>query len=261
MLPVWLTDTVTPDLDRAIRYTHLWGLEGLVLRTLGRFADRVPYVNEEKLLRRIRTHELPIVAIMPGMFEGDVTDRITWMNELASFEETLSFCRRIGCGRVLVSAFQPGAETAPVAEVLRRAGEMAARHGLTLGVCNEWGGAFPTAKDMRTLLAAVNHPAVAAAWSPADALRADEPPLTGLQELEDRLTLVRCFDGVGRGEEWHPNSLGEGEVDWPNVIRSLHSAGFEGPICLEVTTSPAAKAGLRDATALLRMLRDAERAG
>ena len=53
MTPIWLTDTVTGDLDRALHYTSLWGLEGVELRTVGGPEDRVPFVNEAKLRRRL----------------------------------------------------------------------------------------------------------------------------------------------------------------------------------------------------------------
>ncbi len=69
MLPVWLPDTVTLDLDRALHYTLLWGLEGIVLRTVGGEADRVPHVNEARLKRRLSEHDLPAVAVDPGLFE------------------------------------------------------------------------------------------------------------------------------------------------------------------------------------------------
>ncbi|MEM8558873.1 MAG: sugar phosphate isomerase/epimerase, partial [Bacteroidota bacterium] len=70
MTPILLTDTVTTDLDRALHYALLWGHEGLAIRTLGRHGERVPYVNEAKLKRRLDEHELPLVAVEPGLFEG-----------------------------------------------------------------------------------------------------------------------------------------------------------------------------------------------
>jgi sugar phosphate isomerase/epimerase len=259
VLPVWLTDTVTPDLDRALHYTHLWGLEGLALRTLGRAGDRVPFVNEAKLRRRIAEHETPVAAIVPGMFEGDVSDRIAWLNELAAFEETLAFCRRIDCPCVLVSAFLPGAPVEVAAGALRRAGEAAARHGIVVGVCNEWGGAFPTGRALGSVLETVAHPAVRAAWSPADARRAGEPATAGAEALRGRLAFVRCFDGAGEGEAWRPTALGEGDVGWGEALRRLRAGGYEGPVSLEVTVEPRPRAGLRDATTLLKRLRASER--
>ena len=142
MLPALLTDTVTSDLDRALHYTLLWGLEAVELRTVGGAGDRVPFVNEAKLKRRLAEAEMPVAAVVPGMFEGPAGARAAWLNELAAFDETLHFCDRIGCRRVVVSAFaaeEPSPEAA--ADALTRAGRAAARHGIEVAVLNEAGGA------------------------------------------------------------------------------------------------------------------------
>ncbi len=257
MLPTWLTDTVTSDLDRAIHYTLLWGLEGVELRTVGGPDERVPFVNEEKLKRRLAENELPAVSVVPGMFEGQASDRITWLNELASFEETLSFCNRIGCTLVVVSAFaaEEGDMTAVAADALRRAGVAAARRGIRVAVLNEASGAHATGAQLATLLEAVDHTSVVAAWSPSAALRAGEDPLTGLKALGKRVALVRCSDGVVRDGKWVPAPLGEGKVDWDAQFRLLRSLEFDGPVSLEIELKPAPKHGLQEATRLVQFIR------
>ena len=257
MTPVWLTDTVTSDLDRALRYTLLWGLEGVELRSVGTASDRVPFVNEQKLRRRLEEHDVPVAAVVPGLFEGAARDRAVWLNEVALCEEVFDFCRRVGCLRVVVSAF---AEVAPDAasyavEALRRAGVSAERWGLTLAVLNEVLMAHPTGAALAGLLDAVAHPAVQAAWDPAAAAQAGEDPQTGLQALVGRVGLVRCANVAGREQAWSAAPLGDGIVDWPAQLRTLHASGFEGPVSLTVNQKPAPKHGLHMATALIRMIR------
>ncbi|ARA92994.1 AP endonuclease [Rhodothermaceae bacterium RA] len=260
MVPAWLTDTVTRDLDRALHYTLLWGLEALELRTVGGAAERVPFVNEAKLRRRLAEHELPVAAIVPGLFEGPASDRAAWMNEVAALEETLAFCARIGCTRVVTSAFSDeGHAPALAAEALRRAGEAAARRGITLAVLNEAGMAHPTAAAVAELLDAVGHPAVQAAWHPAEALRAGEPAETGLAALGTRIALVRCSDRDRPGDAGQPVEVGDGAVGWPAVLRRLHEQGYDGPVSLEVHREPRPRTGLRDATRLIQYLRAARR--
>ena len=264
MTPTWLTDTVTSDLDRALHYTALWGLEGVELRTVGGAEDRVPFVNEAKLRRRLREQGVPICAIVPGWFEGAAGERATWLNEIASMEETLAFCRRIGCSRIVVSAFAP--EPTPsedvreaTVEALQRAGAAAARADVRLVVLNEAGMAHPTGRSLGRLLEAVNHPAVRAAWSPAEALRRGEDPTEGLEALSGRVELVRCSDGVVREKGWQEAPLGEGDVGWAEQLRALHESGFDGPVSLEVYLEPRPKQGLRSATRLIQMIRAATR--
>ena len=216
MLPVWLPDTITPDLDRAIHYTLLWGLEGLVLRTVGGRADRVPHVNEPRLKRRLSEHDLPAVAADPGLFEQSVEERGAWMNDLVLLDEVLAFCARIGCSRVLVGALPGASETA--ADALRQAGERAARRGCVLAVRNERGGR-PTGHALATLLAEVDHPAVRACWSPADALEAGEAAAAGLEALAGRVDMVIVRDGRRGAKGWEPAPLGEGDVGWASALR------------------------------------------
>ncbi len=260
MIPALLTDTVTLNLDRALYLTLLWGLEGVELRTIGGPSDRVPFVNEEKLRRRLLENELPAVAVVPGMFEGSVRDRRTWMNEVAAFDEVLSFCQRIECPCVVVSAFAAEEEGTPVekaARALQMAGEKAADYGVYVAVLNEPESAFPTGKALAMLLQAVNHPAVGAAWNPGAALQAGENPAEGLQALAGRVFLVRCSDWRIDPERgvWEPAPFGEGAVGWPAQLRLLREMNFAGPLSLEVHAEPRTKRGLHDATRLLQLLR------
>lgn len=241
MLASWLTDTFTPNLDRALHYTLLWGLEGVVLRTVGGPADRVPHVNEARLKRRLAEHDLPVVAIDPGLFEAGVEERGAWMNDLALLDEAVAFCERIGCPRVIVGGL-PG-EMGPAAEVMRRAGDSAARRGCALAVCNEAEGRV-SARAVAELLAEVGHPAVRACWSPTDAEGAGESVAQGLDALAGRIELVMMHDRAGAVNAW------------PTVLRGLHASGFDGPLCLNISGADSATDGLRTATALIRAVRE-----
>ena len=257
MIPAWLTDTVTPDLDRAVHYTLLWGLESVVLRTVGARADRVPHVNESKLKRRLAEHEIPVAAVDPGLFESAAASRSTTLNDLVLLADVAAFCRRIGCRRILVGGL-PGADDL-AAEALPRAGDASARHGLTLAVKNEV-GARATARSLAKLLSAVARPNVRAAWHPADALEAGETAEEGLEALGEHVAFVAVRDGVVGASGWEARSLGAGAVGWDRVLRSLHAQGYAGPLSLDLRGLAVAKDGLGEATTLIRMIRQARRA-
>lgn len=256
MLPVWFTDTVTPDLDRALGYTLLWGLEGVVLRAVGKRGDRVPHVNEAKVKRRIAEHEVPVVAIDPGLFESPAEARGAWMNDLAMLSEVAAFCGRIGCRSVLVGAL-PG-DDALASEALRKAGAAAERHGLVLAVRNEIGGRA-TGRSLARLLGAVGHAHVRAAWSPADALEAGESASEGLTALAADLAFVSVRDGVAASSGWEPRGLGDGEIGWADLLSGLHEAGYAGPLGLDLRDLAMAREGLAEATSLIQMIRRAQR--
>lgn len=264
MIPSLLTDTVTFDIDRAVHYALLWGLEGVELRSVGRANDRVPFVNESKIRSRLRESELPVVAVDPAAFVTHVDDHAGWMNDLVQFDETLELCKRVGCDRVVVSSFKRqegrGGDSSnrlqTAAEALRRIGEKAAKKGVTVCVLNEHGYLAPNGAGLAELLEAAGCEAVRAAWSPAEALLSGEDPNEGLGEIAGRVALVRVRNGIPKGNGWEARSIDSGEIDWPAQLDQLLAAGFDGPLCLEVEAEPQAKAGLRDATALIRMLRE-----
>jgi sugar phosphate isomerase/epimerase len=258
MIPTWLTDTVTSDLQRALHYTKLWGLQGVELRTVGEANDRVPDVNEKQIRRHLDTSETLIASCVPSVFEGPVSDRASWMNDLVQFEDTLQFCGRVGCPRVVLSPFaaEPNPPFDAMADAIRRAGEKAAAYDTVLAVLHGPETACPTGRALAELLALVDHPNVQAAWDPAGAMRAGEDPAEGLGALVDRVSLVRCSDGRVRDGYWEDLPLGEGVVDWGEQLRRLAAHDFLGPISLEVYVEPRPEAGLRAATTLIHMLRD-----
>ena len=258
MLPVWLTDTVTSDLKRALHYTQLWGLQGVELRTVGEANDRVPNVNEQQILTQIDESEFLIAGCVPSVFEGPVSDRAAWMNDLIQFEDTLSFCGRVGCPRVILPAF--AAETSPsyddMADALRQAGEKAGAHDTILSVLHGPEMACPTGQSLAELLALVNHPNVQAAWDPSAAMRAGEEPVVGLEALADRVSFVRCSDGRISNGYWEDLPLGEGTVDWEHQLRVLAAHDYLGPVSLEVYVDPRPEMGLRCATTLIHLIRE-----
>lgn len=261
MTPAWMPDTVTTDLDRAMHYTLLWGLEAVVLRTLGRAGDRVPFVNEERLRRRLRESEVAVAAVDPGLFEAPAAARAVWLNDLDTLAEAAAFCARIGCTLVFVGALAPepagapdgGAEPAAAA-ALRQAGDVAARHGLRLAVRHAAGTGVATAGALARLLRAVGHAAVGALWQPGDGLAAGESPEDGLEALAGipgGVTAVTVPDDIGAER---------GGALWEPALRRLAETGFEGPLVLEVRSRPAGTAGLRAASALVKAVRQARRA-
>jgi sugar phosphate isomerase/epimerase len=258
MIPVWLTDTVTSDLNRALHYTQLWGLHGMELRTVGGPDDRIPHVNERQIRGQLEGTDLLLGSVVPSMFEGPVSDRAAWMNDLIEFEDTLRLCNRVECPRVTISPFAAEEDVSRdvIVDALRRAGDKAEAHGVLLAVRNGPETACPTGAALADVLTAVGHPSVRAAWNPAGAMRAGEHPIDGLTALAGLVTLVRCSDGrVTEDGYWEDLLIGEGDVGWREQFEMLHARNFRGPISLEVYVEPRPEAGLRAATTLIRMLR------
>ena len=261
MTPAWTTDVVTPNLERAVHYTLLWGLEGVALRTVGGAGDRVPFVNEAAVRRRLADAELPVVAVDPGVLEGSWAARAGWLNDLTVLDEAAAFAVRVGCGLVRVGALggEGGAYDEEVAAgALRRAGDVAGARGVRLAVRNAVGTGLATGAALAAVLGAAGHPALGADWRPADALVAGEDPADGLGALVGAGVPVVCVgvrDPDPAGGEAAP---GEGAVGWAGQLAALAAAGFDGPLVLDGMPAPPAKTGLGASTALVRL---AQRAG
>ena len=262
MTPAWTTDVVTPNLERAVHYTLLWGLEGVALRTVGGAGDRVPFVNEAGTRRRLDDAELPVVAVDPGLFEGSWSARAGWLNDLAVLDDAAAFAARVGCPVVRVGAL--GGEGGPydaaaAADALRRAGDVAAARGVRLAVRNEAGTGLAAGADLAALVGAVGHASVGADWRPADARAAGEEPAAGLAALLDAgvpVVTVGVRDRTADGEDAVP---GEGGVGWAGQLGALAAAGWDGPLVLDGLPAPPARHGLAAATALVGLARRAGR--
>jgi sugar phosphate isomerase/epimerase len=229
------------------------------LRTVGGPDDRVPNVNQQQIRGQLEGTDLLLGSVVPSMFEGPVSDRAAWMNDLLQFEDTLKLCNRIECPRVTISPFaaEPEASREAIVDALRQAGDKAEAYGVLLAVKNGPETACPTGAALAEVLTAVGHPHVRAAWNPAGAVRAGEHPIDGLTALSGLVSLVRCSDGyVTDDGYWEDVTLGKGEVGWREQFELLHAHDFRGPISLEVYVEPRPEEGLRSATTLIRMLRD-----
>ena len=261
MTTAWTPDVVTTDLGRAVRYTLLWGLDGMALRTVGGAGDRVPFVNESAVRARLADADLPVVAVAPGVFEGDAESRASWLNDVTVLEEAARFARRMGCSVVRVGALAAG-ERPGSAEALHAAGEVAQRVGLRLAVRNEAGTSVGTGAALAALLSDAGHASVGADWRPADAFASGEEPAAGLRALVERavpLVTVGVRDGVRDGGAWIETMLGDGAVGWEAHVDALADAGVEGPLVLDALPGPAGSHGLETATRLVRLARRARR--
>lgn len=260
MIPVLATDTVTGDLARAVGYALLWGLEGVALRTVG--GERVPFVNEAALRRRLEEAELPVAAVDPGLFEGSAERRAAWLNDVAAFDDTAAFCRRLSCPVVRIGALGAGGDAGARAEALHAMGDVAARAGLRLAVRNEAGTPTATGTDLAALLAAVDHPAVGADWHPAEAYGSGEPAMRGLEAL---LASAKVLCVAVRDEAPADDGVlvdvpvGEGRLEWAAQLARLAAAGYDGPLALDVPGRPVGSAGLASGGALVRLARVAVR--
>ena len=266
MSPVLLTDSVTTDLPRAVNYALLWGMDGVVLRTVGGAGDRVPFINEGATRRRLEESELTLAAVDPGMFEGAAANPMSWLNEIDTLDDIAAFCGRMGCDTVRAGALALESDAYDAdasASALRKLGARAEALGLRLAVRNEAGTHVATGAGLADLLHRVDLPNVGADWHPADAVIAGEEAAVGLAALLStgvHVCMAGVRDGsVGANGEWAESAPGSGSVNWAGQLVSLHKMSFDGPLVLDVRQRPVGAAGLAASTALITLIRQALR--
>ncbi|MBI1353391.1 MAG: TIM barrel protein [Acidobacteria bacterium] len=129
---------------------------------------------------------------------------------------------------------EPLALRDPIIESLQQAVEIAAPHGVTIGLENEHACNLSTAKEVRPVLDAVPHPKLGLVWDPANS------SVSGFQGYPDdyreapadRIVHVHAKDGFFEdGMEWCV--IGEGSVGWAGQLTALVEDGYEGMVSVE----------------------------
>lgn len=235
---------MTPDLRRALRFTLLWGLEAVVLRSVGH--ARVPDLNESQLQIRLQTDEIDIAAVDPGLFESSAEERAMWMDDLQQLERVVAFCRRFDCPTILTGGF-PGSERASAGDIFKRAADKLGNLRLAVRSSDR-----PTDNDLAELLASVEDPRITACWDPADRVVAGESATEGLDALGEYLgvVIVRDVDESGNRTDF-----AEGIVPWHEIISRLTANDYSGLLAMDMSGATPRNA-LRSATSFLYMLRE-----
>ncbi len=120
------------------------------------------------------------------------------------------------------------------AEAIGRLADDAEGRGLTIMVEN-LGRSFSTVGDFEPIFAAAQNARFHLDVGHANMWRGKgEPNRTAdlLQAFRDRLAHVHVSDNLG-GDDLHL-PLGVGTIDWPEVVATLKSAGWDGTVTLEV---------------------------
>ena len=81
-----------------------------------------------------------------------------------------------------------------------------------------------------------------------------------LEALAPFVALVRVRDGEGQSDGWQESVIGEGHIDWAQLLTRLNAAGFDGPVSLDVRREPKAKSGVRSSAHVVAAIRAAKRA-
>jgi len=205
--------------------------------------------------KQLESHHLkPLV--MRGQADLGQPDSL---DELAG---QLATCEAMGVGTMFLSPRHTGVDKDTACERLRRAGEIAKKHGVVLVL--ETHPDLGTNGDVhRETMKRINHPNVRVNFDTGNITyyNNDADVVAELRKIIDYVATVELKDHTGRRMSWEFPALGRGKVDFAGVLRVLREHRFAGPITIEVegiTGEPwdeaRTKEAIADSVAYLRKL-------
>jgi len=193
-----------------------------------------------RIAENARVEGIAVACLTP--YYRDFTTPEATEQTLAGYRRACEVAEALECGLVRAISSNwpvPGMERAEMFELAvagtRRAGEIAAEHGVRLAVETHSGQLTYTAAQAADFAEAINHPAVGVLWDyywtyVGDRLSvADSLDLLAPHVIHVHAKNVR-FDAEGNRETV---LLDQGELDWCEVLAGLAGIGYGGFICDE----------------------------
>lgn len=220
------------DLATAFQYTALCGYDGIEMSAIDKMSEHLVIERWREVAPVIRElskkYSLPVLAMeQPSQDPARMESAFQAAVEIG--------CPIINCG--------PGGKSNDEAtlqqsiESLGRLADMAGKYGVTLCVKAHVGAAIYNTPTTLQALEAIKSPAFGLDMDPSHIHRAGEDPVAALGAVVKRIKHVHIRDCKGRQQnpgtpEMQAN--GRGDINLLGYIRTLHEAGYTGPVDLEV---------------------------
>lgn len=168
-----------------------------------------------------------------AVFRGD-TDlaRATSVEEMA---QQLATCEKMGVRYMFLSPKHTNVSKEVAVEKLKKIGDIAKRHGVTIGL--ETHPDMGTNGDLHVqTMKAIDHPNIRVNFDCANITyyNKNTDAVTELNKCIDYVGTFEIKDHNGEFETWNFPVLGKGIVDIPGVLQVLKQHGYRGPITLEI---------------------------
>jgi L-ribulose-5-phosphate 3-epimerase len=216
----------------------------------------VPSPDEaEAVMKRLEEHGLEAVVV-----RGDTDlSKESSVDELAA---QLATCEKMGIRYMFLSAKRNDAPRDVVLDRLRKAGDIAQKHGVTI--------TLETHPDLGTnaevhlaTMRDIDHPNVQVNFDTANITyyNRDADIVEELKQVMPYLKTIEFKDHNGEFETWHFPDLGQGIIDFPEIVEVLKAGGYQGPVTIEfegiegvTLNEEETKQAIADSVAYLRTL-------
>lgn len=172
-------------------------------------------------------------GLKAAVLRGD-TD-LSRESSVEELDRQLAVCEKMGVKYMFLSPKHPGVSKEVAYERLRKIGDAAKNHGVTIGL--------ETHPDLGTngdehvaTMKAINHPNIRVNFDCANITyyNTETDAVAELKKCIDYVATVEIKDHNGQFKTWNFPALSRGVVDIPAVLDVLKKHGYQGPITIEI---------------------------
>ncbi len=249
----------------AIELFRKIGLDGAEIVIQDGYKSGLPTDCPEELLSQVKAcaeaNHIEIPCLTPYNSRFNALDEDVRQAEIAGIAKVIDYCDYLGAKyiRIYGGNVAPGEEGdrwdekhAKLVESMRTLGDLAAKKGVTLVIENHFNTMTVSAKQSADTIKEINHPNVKILYDQANLTftnNEDWPEATALQKglvghmhVKDLVFKGGNKAFVGNGDVSHPDEdsrnvitriVGEGVIEWPDILRRMKADGYEGWLSLE----------------------------
>ncbi|HOK10535.1 MAG TPA: sugar phosphate isomerase/epimerase family protein [Candidatus Hydrogenedens sp.] len=203
-------------------WTHLPSIGVKYLFMAVPTADQVAEV-----MKKLNEHNLKVLVLRG---EADITQD----NCIQQLEDQFKVCSQMGVHYLFLSAKRKETPKEVVYERLRKAGDVAEKYDVTLVL--ETHPDLGTNGDVQIeTMKAINHPRVRVNFDTANITYYNQntDAVTELKKSVPYVATVEFKDHTGEYETWNFPPLGQGKVNFPEIVKILKEHHYNGPITIE----------------------------
>ena len=266
-----ITDEISQDFDHALDVMAEYGATGAELR--GLWGTNIADLSDEQTQQArasLKARGMTVVGLatpffkcdlLPVTHEGGEVSGPMHLAQTRGLEQQMALLER--CIRLAdvfetrllrvfafwrKDALTPDIE-ARIVDAFGPAIDLAAKHGITLGLENEHACLIGSGAEAAHLLSQINSPTLRAVWDPGNAFTLGETPFPdGYEAVKPYITHVhvkdaRMVDTSDHGKQAEWCVMGEGAIDYAGQFAALKRDGYKGWISLETHYKPATGSG------------------
>ncbi len=232
--------TPEKDIFEAISFFAELGLDGIEVRCADNGQMDIETITDDEVARiaeHAKSEGVAVACLTP--YYRDFTTPEATEATLLGYTRACEIAEALGCGLVrAISSGWPleGFERADIFERavagMKRAGDIAADHGVALAIETHLGQLTFSAEESAEFVRAIDHPAVGVLWDyfwtyVADRISVEDAlALIGPHVIHVHAKNIKFDEEGGR----QTTLLDDGELDWCEVVAGLAGIGYSGYI-------------------------------